>query len=66
MEKVQNYQNWTFEIILDHLGRKRWIKMQNDQNWTFQIILGHFGRKRWEKDWGTSQKMVTQSTSWCF
>ena len=47
--KLQNRQNWPFQINLDHFGRKILEKLQNSQNWPFQIKLEHFGRKILEK-----------------
>ena len=49
LEKLQNGQNWPFQINSNHFGRKILEKFQNCQNWPFQINLDHFGRKILEK-----------------
>ena len=48
LEKLQNGQNWLFQINSDHFGKKIFEKSQNSQNWPFQINLDHFGRKYWK------------------
>ena len=49
LEKLQNDQNWPFQVNSDHFGKKIFEKLQNSQNWPFQINLDHFSKKILEK-----------------
>ena len=48
-EKLQNSQNWPFQINSNHFGKKILEKLQNGQNWPFLINSNHFGKKILEK-----------------